>query len=103
MMKSETVLRKGDMPFTDPIQTSRYLEINDDWFFFTREKNLLGPYRSKRIIEHAVKLYIRQMKPQTDAANRTIEEINPIDTLREKSERKTRNNVLFFKHPDWNL
>ena len=51
--------RRDDAPFFKATQSSRFLEINSDWFFFTREKDLLGPYRTQLIAEHAVKIYAK--------------------------------------------
>ena len=94
-MSDKPSVRKGDAAFIQPAQSSRYLEVNNDWFFFTREKDLLGPYRSRRIAEHAVKIYIKKMD--------SFE--NGIDTkavLRGVSDTDD-TNVLYFRHPNWNV
>ncbi len=72
MTKKTIRIRQTDAPFLQPIQSNRYLEINDDWFFFTREKDLLGPYRSHLIAEHAVMVYIDKItsRPPTQRAPR---------------------------------
>ena len=108
MTTASNKIRKTDAPFAQPIQTSRYLEINDDWFFFTREKDLLGPYRTRVIAEHAVKVYIDKMEHQEDSAVQAkkadnVTELKDTDSESAESGLDNKNNVFFFKDPDWNF
>ena len=111
-------IRKTDAPFTQPIQTSRYLEINDDWFFFPREKDLLGPYRSRRIAEHAVNVYIDKIERQAEASQaphaKTIDTRGALDSKTSSQRSAVReqvaargkdgaNNVVYFKDPSWDI
>lgn len=97
MSKPKQEIRRSDAAFLQPIQSSRYLEINDDWFFFTREKDLLGPYRSRPIAEHAVKVYINKVEPEDKSAS------NNSANTSELGDRTIKDNVVYFKHPNWNL
>lgn len=99
MTKNTQSIRKSDAAFIQPIQSSRYLEINDDWFFFTREKDLLGPYRSKTIAQHAVKVYINKIDPEEASAQNT-KSASVSSTERGEA---MQDNVVYFKHPNWNL
>ena len=105
MTKKTIKIRQTDAPFLQPIQSNRYLEINDDWFFFTREKDLLGPYRSHLIAEHAVMVYIDKMvriNNQTHSPGADMPKAYAAS--HEKSDAATKkSNILFFKHPNWNI
>ena len=123
MTKKTIRIRQTDAPFLQPIQSNRYLEINDDWFFFTREKDLLGPYRSHLIAEHAVMVYIDKMvrinnhkpSPDTESAERGMANSQIKSEIKSgikggiknkikgdvKQDKKS--NVLYFKHPNWNI
>ncbi len=109
MKEKNNSIRQSDAPFLQPIQSSRFLEINDDWFFFTREKDLLGPYRSKPIVEHAVKVYINKMQPadkgtsNNNAAKSGLSKDKRSEDGSASSDKEIKNNVVFFKHPNWNL
>lgn len=112
MTTASNKIRKTDAPFAQPIQTSRYLEINDDWFFFTREKDLLGPYRTRVIAEHAVKVYIDKMEQQdgsavkvekTETMENTDSESASAESGLNSKNLESKNNVFFFKDPDWNF
>ena len=97
MTKKTIKVRKTDAPFLQPIQSNRYLEINNDWFFFTREKNLLGPYRSYLIAEHAVMVYIDKMV-------RISESTQPSGSPASEDVKANKNsNILYFKHPNWHI
>jgi hypothetical protein len=96
MTKKTIKIRQTDAPFLQPIQSNRYLEINDDWFFFTREKDLLGPYRSHLIAEHAVMVYIDKMVRINDNVKSPGAMVDKADTGKES-------NILYFKHPNWNI
>ena len=96
MTKKTIKIRQTDAPFLQPIQSNRYLEINDDWFFFTREKDLLGPYRSHLIAEHAVMVYIDKMVLINDNVKSPGAMVDKADTSKES-------NILYFKHPNWNI
>lgn len=97
MTKKTIKIRQTDAPFIQPIQSNRYLEINNDWFFFTREKDLLGPYRSHLIAEHAVMVYIDKML-RIDKKTATTASVAVKDDQANKN-----SNVLYFKHPNWNI
>jgi len=119
MTKKTIRIRQTDAPFLQPIQSNRYLEINDDWFFFTREKDLLGPYRSHLIAEHAVMVYIDKMvrinnhkpSPDTESAERGVanSEIKSgikggiKSGIKSDVKQDKKSNVLYFKHPNWNI
>lgn len=99
MTKKTIKIRQTDAPFIQPIQSNRYLEINNDWFFFTREKDLLGPYRSHLIAEHAVMVYIDKMlRINKKTAPSTSASVAIKDNQANKN-----SNVLYFKHPNWNI
>ena len=95
MSKKTIKIRQTDAPFLQPIQSNRYLEINNDWFFFTREKDLLGPYRSHLIAEHAVMVYIDKMV-------RISSQTTGLAVPKEAQANKN-SNILYFKHPNWNI
>jgi len=97
MTKKTIKIRQTDAPFLQPIQSNRYLEINDDWFFFTREKDLLGPYRSHLIAEHAVMVYIDKMV-RVNAATQS-----PGSAINTENSNNNKSNILYFKHPNWNI
>ena len=97
MTKKTIKIRQTDAPFIQPIQSNRYLEINNDWFFFTREKDLLGPYHSHLIAEHAVMVYIDKMLRIDKKTASTASTLSKDDPTNKNS------NVLYFKHPNWNI
>ena len=97
MTKKKIKIRQTDAPFLQPIQSNRYLEINNDWFFFTREKDLLGPYRSHLIAEHAVMVYIDKMVRISEGEASSGSPLNKNVQLNKSS------NILYFKHPNWNI
>lgn len=109
MKEKNNSIRQSDAPFSQPIQSSRFLEINDDWFFFTREKDLLGPYRSKPIVEHAVKVYINKMQPEDKETRNNKAALSGVSKDKGSGDgsavsgKEIKNNVVFFKHPNWNL
>lgn len=111
MTKKTIRIRQTDAPFLQPIQSNRYLEINDDWFFFTREKDLLGPYRSHLIAEHAVMVYIDKMvrinnhkpSPDTESAERGMANSGVKGGIKSDMKQDKKSNVLYFKHPNWNI
>lgn len=96
MTKKTIKVRKTDAPFLQPIQSNRYLEINNDWFFFTREKDLLGPYRSQLIAEHAAMVYIDKML-------RLNQEGITVTAGTKGADIDKNSNILYFKHPNWNV
>lgn len=115
MTKKTIKIRQTDAPFLQPIQSNRYLEINDDWFFFTREKDLLGPYRSHLIAEHAVMVYIDKMvrishhkqSPHAEIgmANSGIKSgiKGGMESDIKGDDKNKKSNILYFKHPNWNI
>ena len=96
MLKNDTRLRKEDSEHVQATQTSRFLKINTDWFFFTREKDLLGPYRSREIADHAVSIYVQKiaLSAQSNSSK---------DYVKKTGERQQNDNVLTFNHPNWNV
>ncbi|MDA8694215.1 DUF6316 family protein [Pseudomonadales bacterium] len=96
MTKKTIKVRKTDAPFLQPVQSNRYLEINNDWFFFTHEKDLLGPYRSHLIAEHAAMVYIDKMLRINQEGITMTAKMKGADT-----DKNT--NILYFKHPNWNV
>lgn len=96
MLKTDTRLRKEDSEHVQPTQTSRFLKINTDWFFFTREKDLLGPYRSRDIAEHAVSIYVNKIDVSAKSGS-------PEDRVKTTGQRQESGNVLTFNHPNWNV
>ena len=96
MTKKTIKVRKTDAPFLQPIQSNRYLEINNDWFFFTREKDLLGPYRTHLIAEHAAMVYIDKML-------RINQEGITVTAGTKGADINKNSNILYFKHPNWNV
>ena len=59
-MSDEYKTRKTDSPLNDPVQSSRFVEIDGNWFFLTREKELQGPYASKMGAETALDIYLKE-------------------------------------------
>ena len=59
-MSDITKTRATDSPFTEPNQSSRFVELSGNWFFMTREYGLQGPYASKADAETAVQGYIAE-------------------------------------------
>ena len=85
-----------------PNQSCRFIEITNEWFFFTREKELLGPYRSRRIVEHAAKLYGKKKRAESNTHSITnLFGGNKEEPLPETS--NLQENVLDFEHPNWDL
>ncbi len=110
-MNENSKTRTGDAPFTQPCQTCRFIEITGEWFFFTREKELLGPYRSQRIVEHAAKLYGK--KKAFDANSNSVLSLfgNKRESTRQSDNPSTKrptksakdDNIVDFEHPNWDL
>ena len=103
MTKKTIKIRQTDAPFLQPIQSNRYLEINDDWFFFTREKDLLGPYRSHLIAEHAVMVYINKMIRISHQKQSSHAHTGMTNDEVKSDEQSKKSNILYFKHPNWNI
>ena len=59
-MNQAVSIRKTDSPFHDPAQSSRFVEMENNWFFLTREKTMQGPYATKESARVALDIYLAE-------------------------------------------
>jgi hypothetical protein len=94
--------RRGDSVFAENEQSSRFIEITGEWFFFTREKELLGPYPSRVIVEHAAQIYGKKKRLQSNRHLDNDFDDKPVHK-HYSHEEKLACKVLDFEHPEWDL
>ncbi len=44
-----------------PLRTKRIYSLNNEWYFFTREYGVFGPYNSMLKVRQELKLYMRRL------------------------------------------
>lgn len=59
-MSETSSIRKSDSPFHDPVQTCRFVTIDGNWFFMTRENGVRGPYATRAGAETALDIYLQE-------------------------------------------
>ncbi len=60
-MSEQATIRKTDSPFNDPVQSCRFVEMENKWFFMTREKTVQGPYATRNSAAVALEIYLSEL------------------------------------------
>lgn len=84
-------IRKTDSPFHDPVQSCRFVTVENNWFFLTREKNMQGPYSCRDSAEIALEIYLSELCLNELASGTEAK-------LPSYSAEELKNNVAFAKH-----
>lgn len=59
-MSNKPSIRKSDAPFNEPVQSSRFVDLDGKWYFLTRERDLQGPYATRAGAEVALEIYLKE-------------------------------------------
>ena len=52
-------VRTGEAGYQDYFRCDRFVKINNDWHFTTREQTMEGPFASKQAAEQGLKRYLK--------------------------------------------
>ena len=55
-------VRAGEAGFQDHFRCDRYMKLNNEWHFTTREQTVEGPYSSKQAAADGLKHYLYRNK-----------------------------------------
>ena len=92
-MTQELNIRKTDSPFHDPVQSSRFVIVEEKWFFLTREKNMQGPYANRPSAQTALDIYLDEL-----CISESANDNNKPTELPTYSAEELENNVAFAQH-----
>ncbi len=58
MTENNKQTRRTDSAFYDPVQSSRFVEMEGKWFFLVRESGLKGPFSTQEHAENALEKFL---------------------------------------------
>lgn len=91
-MSQAVNIRKTDSPFHDPVQSYRFVSVEEKWFFMTREGSMHGPYATLSSAEVALEIYLSDLL-LAESANDSSHQPLPSYSAEELSD-----NVTYAKH-----
>lgn len=75
--------------FQEPVNSSRFVQVENLWYFATRESGVLGPYQSYTGAVEALRIHLSNV----DNGNCAIPQNSAIEV-----EELDANNLVFWKH-----